>query len=130
MEGRKMTPAEKVEVLRAACCVAGANRETVESESVLLNKLAREIGVGQASLGAMISRSQEDDTFHQDQFRILKSDPPQTMAILIEVAMADGSISDREQVVLENMASNLGVTPEVTAQLLQAGRDSLESDPQ
>jgi len=120
-----MTPSEKVEVLRASCCVAGADSNTDDAENTLLTKLAKEIGVGKASLEAMIERAENDPDFHQQQFQILKSDPAPTVAILIEVAVADGVLSEREITVLRNLATNLGIQPEVMDQLLKAAHDSV-----
>ena len=40
----------KVELLRAACCVAGIDGEIDEAEFAVLKKLADDVGVGDASL--------------------------------------------------------------------------------
>ncbi len=118
-----MTPAEKVEVLRAACCIAGADQNTSDSEHLILKKMAKEIGVGQASLDAMINRSESDPKFHLQQFEILKADPTESMAVLLQVAMADGNISEPETVVLTNLASNLGMSTEAFNDLLAQAKN-------
>lgn len=115
-----MMPQEKVEILRASCCVAGADQNTSGAEKQLLEKLAGQIGVGQASLSAMIERSETDPEFHKSQFDILKTEPTKTMAILIEVAIADGTISDSEKEVLINLGANLGVEAAIVKQLVDA----------
>ena len=74
----------KVEILRAACCVAGADGNLNDAEWGLLNRLAKETGVGQASLDAMVSRACRDQEFCNEQFRVLKADPKEAMAILLE----------------------------------------------
>ncbi|MEL7499684.1 MAG: hypothetical protein AAFN77_18920 [Planctomycetota bacterium] len=113
-----MTPMEKVDLLRAACCVAGIDGNTGDPEFAIINRLASEVGVGQASVQAMIERGVEDPTFHQEQFRVLKADPQQSMAVLLEVALADGKITDGETGVLRALSQKLNVPGNVFDQLL------------
>lgn len=108
----------KVEVLRAACCVAGANGETSGKENLVLKRLAKETGVGQASLEAMISRACSDQNFCNEQFRVLKADPREAMAILLEVAMSDGVIDNNEAAILKVLAGKLEVPDQVFDNLM------------
>ena len=108
----------KVEVLRAACCVAGANGDASVAESTILRKLAREAGVGQASLEAMIARGCSDQNFCNEQFRVLKADPKEAMAILLEVAMSDGVIDEQETSILRVLSTKLEVPEEIFDQLM------------
>ena len=39
-----MNPMQEVEVLRAACCVAGIDGEVTENELVMINQLAAKAG--------------------------------------------------------------------------------------
>jgi len=113
-----MTPMQKVDVLRAACCVAGIDGQPKEAERAVIDKLAGECGVGRASLQAMIDRGATDPNFHEEQFRVLKADPQNSMAALLEVAMADGNISDNETTVLRALAGKLAIPDDVFNQLL------------
>ncbi len=113
-----MTPLQKVDLLRAACCVAGCDSETTAAERQLIDRLAKDIGVGAASVNAMIARAQTDPEFHRLQFQVMKKDPSQTMAILLEVAMADGKLTNAEINVLRGLSSNLEVAPAVFDELL------------
>ena len=113
-----MTPIQKVEVLRAACCVAGADGETSDTEMQLLKNLATSVGVGQASLTAMIERSESDPNFCGEQFRVLKDDPSGCIAVMLQVACVDGNVGPEEQQVLQRLSSNLGVPHDVFSQLL------------
>jgi tellurite resistance protein len=115
---KMMTPMQKVDVLRAACCVAGCDGEITDTERNLIQKLAGDVGVGKASVEAMIDRGLRDPEFHQEQFRVLKSDPKDSLAALLEVAMADGSIGDGETRVLKAISEKLEVAPEVFEQLM------------
>ena len=117
-EQSRMTPMQKVEVLRAACCVAGINTDVSEKEKTLLDKIAKEVGVGRASLNAMIERASTDHDFHREQFRILKENPQQCLATVLEVAMADGKVTDNEKMVLQSLASNLEVPSNVFEKLM------------
>ena len=102
----------KVQVLRAACCVAGADGLNEPPERRIVDLLAREVGVGDASLQAMLERATEEDDYYKDQFRVLKSDPKETMALLFSVALADGKLEQSELDVLGRLAQKLGVTDE------------------
>ncbi len=104
-----MMPMEKVEILRACCCITGAGGTTSEQERTVLEKLAGQIGVGQASLQAMISRGETDPDFFREQFQVLKSDPQQTMKILIQSAMSDGELTSAENTMLVELSRNLGM---------------------
>lgn len=115
----------KVEVLRSACCVAGASGDTSAKENEVLRRLAKEAGVGQASLEAMIARACTDDKFCNEQFRVLKADPREAMAILLEVAMSDGEIDAKETSILRVLAGQLEVPSEVfDALMVKAGEIS------
>lgn len=123
-----MTPMQKVDVLRAACCVAGIDGEPNESERAVINKLAAEVGVGRASLEAMIARGATDPKFCEEQFCVLKADPKQSMAALLEVAMADGVISEDETQVLKSLADQLAIAEEVFEGLIESVGQMLDKN--
>lgn len=121
-----MDASVKVEILRACCCVAGADGQSCDAEKAILDRLAGEIGVGQASLNAMIERAETDPDFHRQQFDILKAEPKQALAILFQVAMADQTISDDEVEVLRKLAQNLNVPDDIFEQLKSAAIDAIQ----
>ncbi|MEC9094888.1 MAG: hypothetical protein VX438_19425 [Planctomycetota bacterium] len=98
---------ERLEILRAAVSVVGVDGEIHEGEKALIEKLAGEIGVGLASRTAMLDRAQNDPEFHQQMLRVLKTEPEQTMAILLNAAMADGELAESEVKVLKHFATKL-----------------------
>ena len=104
-----MTMAQ-VEVLRAACCVAGADKTVCEAEMTLLERLADDVGVGSVSLEAMIERGRDDPDFFEAQFRILSADPEATMKTLFKVAMADREVTGEEREMLRAFANRLGMS--------------------
>jgi tellurite resistance protein len=107
-----MSVMHKVEILRAACCVAGIDGDTTDRERRLLKQLADQIGVGDASLQAMINRAERDSNFCNEQFVLLKTRPDKTMRILLQVALADRQLDDDECVVLQQFAERLGLAAE------------------
>ena len=113
-----LTPEQRVDVLRAACCVAGIDANTTGQERSLIDKLAKDVGCGTASVDAMIARAESDDEFHKQQFTVLKADPQETIAILIEVAMTDGGISKAESKVLKELGQALEIPVDVFDQLM------------
>jgi tellurite resistance protein len=104
-----METMRKVEVLRAACCVAGIDGEAEDKELAVLRELAEEVGVGQTSLNAMIERAETDQAFYQEQFRVLKGNPKETLEFLLRVALADGRLGNRESQVIRLLALRLDV---------------------
>ena len=113
----------KVEILRAACCIAGSDGDATDQERELLNRLAKETGVGLASLEAMISRACSDKNFCNEQFRVLRAEPQEAMAILLEVAMADGVIDDGEAAILKHFAEKLAVPADIFQTLLDKAKE-------
>ncbi len=115
----KMTPMQRVEVLKAACCVAGIDGSISDTERELINKIARAVGVGRASLEAMIERATKDPNFHKTQFQILNDNPKQCLTAVLEVALADGSVSEAETGVLRNLSDNLKIPATVFEELME-----------
>ena len=120
-----MTPTQRIDLLRAACCVANADGDASEPEMALVGKLIREVGVGRASVEAMMQRAKIDPAFCEDQFRILKSDPSDAMLFLVQVAMADGKLTEGEIRVLQSLANNLEIPTEVFEKLISQVKNTL-----
>jgi tellurite resistance protein len=118
---------KQVETLRAACCVAGLDQNVDDKERQLLQKLADRVGVGTASLEAMISRAEHDHEFQKEQFEIIKTDPDHTVKVLLMVAMADGDIADPERDVIAGFADRLGMELPRYEHLLSTARKHLET---
>lgn len=118
---------EKLEILRAAVCVVGADGEVEESELKLIEKLAGEIGVGRASREAMLNRGKSDPNFCEDMFRVLKTSPKETMITLFQAAMVDGELAESEIRVLGRFAEKLGVDEAQFARLVEQAQGMLDS---
>jgi len=91
----------------------------------LVQKLIKEVGVGRASVQAMMDRAKIDPAFCEEQFKILKSDPSDAMLFLLQVAMADGKLTEGEVRVLQTLANNLEVPVEVFDKLIVQVKDTL-----
>lgn len=115
----------QVQILRAACCVAGIDGNVAPEELPLLQRLAQAAGVGGASFKAMLEQAQGDPNFYQQQFRVLKTDPEVTMKVLFAIAMADCRLREEERVILRYFADQLGMSPERFDQYLAAAEARL-----
>ena len=118
-----MEAMRKVEVLRAACCVSGIDGNASEVERQILDLLAREVGVGRASMEAMISRAETEPDYYQSQFRVLKSDALETIQLLFSVALSDHALAPEEIEVIYRLSQRLGLEEDqfkkVQAQAIQ-----------
>ncbi|MEX2671624.1 MAG: hypothetical protein WD294_05885 [Phycisphaeraceae bacterium] len=120
-------PRSQVELLRAACCVAGLDRAVDEKERVLLEALAEEAGVGRASLEAMINRAESDSNFYHEMFETLHRDPEGAMKAMFAVAVANDDITLEQRVILQHFADKLGVSRERCDELLHAAEKQVRS---
>lgn len=116
----------RVEILRAACCVAGADLTIAEAEKPLLDRLAREAGVGFASLEAMMERATQNEDFYREQFRVLSADPKMTMTLLFKVAISDRQLDPQEVKILKFLATQLEVSGDQFERWLQQTREFLK----
>lgn len=108
----------EVELLRAACCIAGLDGDVDVSEHPHLRKLADNAGVGAASLTAMVNRAEADRNFYKEQFAIIKMDAERSMKALFAVAMSDGVLSTEQRVILHHFAEKLGMDQQRFDELL------------
>ncbi len=115
-----------VEVLRAACCIAGLDKEITPGERKLIEELAFKAGVGQASLAAMITRAEKDQDFYREQFRYVSADPEYVIQTLFRVAVVDHDLHMNERVILQHFAERLKMTPERFEQLLTLAEEHLD----
>lgn len=103
---------QQVELLRAACCVAGADGETSQAERQFLDRIASKAGVGGASLAAMIECAEQDKDFYKAQFRVVAAEPRKTMEFLFKVAARDRRFTRSEGRMLKRLSKPLGVSEE------------------
>lgn len=118
---------DRVEVLRAACCLAATDGKIHVRELKLLRKLADEAGVGQASFQAMIDRSLREPSYFEKQFELMKADADSTMLALFGVAISDGQLDEEQRIILGYFADKLGLSSQRFDQLLAASEKLLRS---
>ena len=116
----------EVELLRAACCIAGLDEEICANEMPLLERLAHHAGVGQASLGAMIDRARSDPNFYEEQFTVVRGDADSSIKVLLQVATANNTLTINERVVLSHFAEKLGMETERFEKYLAAAERKVE----
>jgi len=116
----------KVELLRAACCIAGLDQQISDEEQKLIDKLAKHAGVGAVSVEAMKDRAKSDPDFFEELFEDLKVNADQTMKILFMVACADKELTSEERIVLYHFAQRLNMTDERFNQLMRAAHKKVE----
>ena len=121
-----MSVMRHVEILRAACCIAGLDEQISDEERSMLERLADHAGVGGTSLNAMIDRAVSDPDFYQEQFEMIRTDPDATMKALFCVAVADHELTTNERVILHHFATKLGMPAQRFNQLLGAARKHIE----
>ena len=102
----------QVDLLRAACCIAGADGETSEPERRILQRLADESGIGAASLSAMIECAETDERFLETQFRVAVANPGEALRLLFKMAIVDGRLRKEESAMLKRLSKRLGVQPD------------------
>ncbi|MEZ6087802.1 MAG: hypothetical protein R3C05_07235 [Pirellulaceae bacterium] len=122
-----MSAMSEVDLLRAACCIAGADGKVDDAELPVLKRLAERVGVGRASLEAMIARSETEPEFYKQQFRVLKQDADTTIAMLFDLATLDGEVNAREIEMLSLFAERLGMSPERFAEIGRSTNAELKS---
>ena len=101
--------AGELEVLRAACCIAGLDGNIDRAEIRYLRTLAERAGVGLTSLEAMVEQALENRDFYEEQFQVVASDPDRAITALFTVAIADGRLVTEERVILRHFADRIGV---------------------
>ena len=112
MESQMSESMQQVDLLLAACCVVASDGETSGSELRVLERLAKNAGVGAASLAAMLECAETDDEYIASQFRIVVTDKRKTMNMLFKVAIVDGKLRKPETVALKKLAKLMSVRPE------------------
>lgn len=100
---------EEVELLRAACCIAGLDGRVSEPELRIIEKLADRVGVGSMSLKTMLELGRTDPDFYEQQLHMVQHDPVRTMRTLLRVAAADGAVTTNERVILNYFTEKIGL---------------------
>lgn len=109
-----------LEVLKAACCIAGLDEDVGFKERKVLQMLALRAGVTQASFDAMMDQAVEDEEFFEGQLNLLQSNLDDAVRSLFRVAVVEGKLEPNQRDVLLNFSEKLGMTSEHFDQILTA----------
>ena len=112
---------EQLELLKATLVLAAADGEIRHSERGLYERLARRIGVGQASLDAMIDQAHDTHEALEEICSTAIADPQRAFKLLVAAARLDGEISEEEREVLVLMVPKLKLPPEQFTELYEEG---------
>lgn len=122
-----MDPMEQLELLKAAIAVALADGELRRSEMGVIKGLAARVGVGKASLDAMLEAAQTDDSIADNMLMSSKESATGAIELLVAQARIDGHISDEERNVLVRIACSLGITGAAFDTVYTAGIDRADA---
>ena len=111
---------DELQILRAACCVAGLDGEIDEREREALKVLVDRAGVGKASFEAMLEMAIEKEDYFSQQLDFLRGDVDRTIKTLFRIAVVDGKLGDNERVVMRYFADKLGMAEPRFEQILEA----------
>jgi len=112
---------EELELLKAALAVAVADGEIRRSEMGVVEGLAMRLGVGRASLEAMLEAAQKDDSTADNILIRSKERARRALELLVAQARIDGEISAEERNVIVRIATSLNLTGGEFQSIYEAG---------
>lgn len=112
---------EELELLKAALAVAVADGEIRRSEMGVVEGLAMRLGVGRASLEAMLEAAQKDDSTADNILIRSKERARRALELLVAQARIDGEISAEERGVIVRIATSLNLTGDEFQSIYEAG---------
>ena len=115
---------QRVEILKAACCIAGADGEISRLEEESLKKMAEEIGVGAASLNAMMDLAVTDESFRDNQLRMVHKDPAAVFETLYRMARLDPDVPTPERDLLIRFGRKLGLETDQMNEVIRRAHQS------
>jgi len=116
-----MDDIEKLELLKAALAVAAADGELRRSEMGVVEGLAARVGVGQASLDAMMAAADRGDSLAYDIAMQSKKSARTALELLVAEARIDGEISDKERRLIAWIAMKIGIKGDEFQSVYKAG---------
>ncbi len=112
------------EVLKAVCCLAGAESDVTVEELQLLSGLARRVGIERKPFESLMEKAKDKD-FRQQQIDFVTSDVDGSMNTLIRIARQEGSLQEGHVVMLLwRVAMKLQMSPERFEELLAVAETS------
>jgi uncharacterized membrane protein YebE (DUF533 family) len=103
---------KELELLRAACCVAGADGSVSDREREVIQRMATRVGVGAASLRAMLDMATHDERFRADQLELIHHEPERAFEMLYKMARLEAEVPEAERDLLTRFGRKLGLSVE------------------
>lgn len=117
-----MKDLERLELLKAALVLALADGHISKPELGVVFGLAARVGVGKASLEAMLERARQGDTNIADQIVMQSPESARTaLELLVAQARLDGRITEPEREILVRIATRLKISGEDFKSIYRAG---------
>jgi tellurite resistance protein len=108
-----MDTMQQVELLRAACCIAGADGRITDAEREAVDRLADHCGAGSASVNAMLDLAMNDPRFIDKQLKSVGDHGETIIRLLCKVAQLDGGVSPEERALLERFADKVEIAHDI-----------------
>lgn len=112
---------EELELLKAALAVAVADGEIRRSEMGVVEGLAIRLGVGRASLEAMLEAAQRDESMADNILIRSKERARKALQMLVAQARIDGEISAAERSVIVRIATSLNLAGDEFQSIYEGG---------
>jgi tellurite resistance protein len=116
-----MDDMEKLELLKAVLAVAAADGEISRAEKGVIEGLADRVGVGSASLEAMLTAARRGDSLAYDVVFKTPEHSRTALELLVAEARIDGEISERERSLIVWIATKLGIKADAFERVYAAG---------
>jgi tellurite resistance protein len=112
---------EAQELLKAVLAVAVADGELRRSERGVIEGLATRVGLGRASLDAMIETAEQAGPIGGSLLFKSKEQACRALELLVATARIDGDISDEERAVIVRIATSLNLDSDEFRSVYEAG---------
>ena len=113
-----------VEVLKAVCCLAGADSRVTVEELGLLSDLAGRVGIERKPFEGLMEKA-NDESFRREQIDVVMGDVDGAMSRLMEIARQGGSLKAGDTVMLLwRVATKLEISPQRFDELLAAAEST------
>ncbi len=116
-----MTDLEKLELLKAALAVAAADGKLMRSEKGVVEGLAARVGVGRASLDAMMASAERGESLAYDIVMQSEQSARTALELLVAEARIDGEITRKERSLLAWIGTRLGIKGDEFHSIYKAG---------
>ncbi len=110
-----------VEMIKALCCLGGADTDVTVEEIQLLGNLAGHVGIERSVFNAEVEKTRNEETIRARHLEAATRDAPAAMGELVKVARDSGALGEGHgMMLLWRLASKLEMDPSQFEALLSA----------